>query len=95
MEGIKCPICKTVTVFEGVCDGELITCCICSSKFTVTPMRRFFIQPPIRTQISNKDLAFWQYKMRGMNVSELLELLELIASELKVKSFHWEKETDG
>ncbi|MBZ4653085.1 MAG: hypothetical protein JG781_423 [Peptococcaceae bacterium] len=84
MEGIKCPMCKAISLEPGISDGDMIRCTCCQAKFTVTKFRRYNLVPQDVDKISSgqgqKQLL--ERFVRKLDNEKLMLLLELLSKEI-------------
>ena len=54
MEGLKCPVCNAISLVDFITDGEIYPCSYCKSKFTVTAVRRLYLNLIGKLKVINK-----------------------------------------
>jgi len=80
VEGLKCPICKAISLVNIIKDGEMFTCPFCSYRFTVTDVRRYFLQPQYNIIEINEN-NFDKY-LENLEHFQLLEIMQKVLKEL-------------
>jgi len=84
MEGIKCPLCKTIILEPGISNGDIIRCTCCRAKFTVTKFRRYNLFPQDAEKISSSqgDKQFLERFVRELDNEKLMLFLEILSKEI-------------
>ena len=77
MNGLKCPVCDAISLVKLIDDGEIFDCPFCKAKFTVTAIRRFYLQPEGEMGNDNYE-SFVQH----LSLTKLLNLLIIISTEV-------------
>lgn len=84
MEGIKCPMCKTILLESGISNGDIIRCTCCRAKFTVTKFRRYNLFPQDGEKISSSQgyKQFLEKFARDLDNEKLMFLFEILSKEI-------------
>ena len=84
MEGIKCPMCKTIILEPGINNGDIIRCTCCQAKFTVTRFRRYNLLPQDAEKISSSqgDKYFLERFVSELDNEKLILLFEILSKEI-------------
>lgn len=85
MSIIKCPVCKDITWIPGISDGDMVACTKCKSRFTIIPVRRIEIQQEENNECKEVK-EFLNDLVKDMDCTTLLELIETISNELKIRN---------
>lgn len=82
MDGLRCPICKAISLVQWVNDGDIFTCPFCNYRYTVTTVRRYYLEP--RTACNSGDTNFKNLDVwiKNLKSEQLAEVIQLLAKEL-------------
>jgi uncharacterized Zn finger protein (UPF0148 family) len=82
LEGLRCPICKAISLVNPIRDGEMFTCPFCNYRFTVTSVRRYFLHPQGR---SKEEFNFNNLEnlLKEVDYPQLLEVVKMALKEME------------
>jgi len=81
MEGLKCPVCNAISLVDFIKDGEIYPCPYCRSKFTITTVRRFYLQPHGKAK-GDQQIYNYEEFIKNLSYSTLITLLNVISNEI-------------
>ncbi|MFZ7101712.1 MAG: hypothetical protein ACOWWO_03510 [Peptococcaceae bacterium] len=87
MEGLKCPICKAVSLVSVINDGELYTCPFCNYRYTVTSVRRYFLHPYKIGEDALNSKSFLKY-LKELDLQQLIEIIKVTSKEMEKRTVH-------
>lgn len=83
MEGLRCPICKAISLVNSANDGDIYTCPFCNYRYTITTVRRYYLQPQTvyNTGIDSfSNLDVW---VKDLKSDQLAEIIQILSKELR------------
>ncbi|MFZ5945539.1 MAG: hypothetical protein ACOYVD_15660 [Bacillota bacterium] len=82
MEGLRCPVCKAVSIVEPIIDGEIFSCPFCEHRFTVTSIRRYFMYPHNKNK-EQMDLINFDVFLKELEPAQLLLIAQKSLREIE------------
>ncbi|NMA02086.1 MAG: hypothetical protein GX923_05920 [Clostridia bacterium] len=86
MEGLKCPVCNAISLVDFITDGEIYPCSYCKSKFTVTAVRRLYLEPHRKAKGDQQTYNYDEF-VKNLSYSALITLLNVISNEIIKRHF--------
>ncbi|NLT94116.1 MAG: hypothetical protein GXW85_01045 [Clostridia bacterium] len=82
MEGLRCPICKAITLVQSANDGDFFTCPFCNYRYTITSVRRYYLEPQTADNYGELNLNHLEHRIKNLKNEQLAEIMQIVSKEL-------------